>query len=209
MQNLIEEKEIKEKELKDSLELEIKEEISKKDKRLELNDDNKIKELFSNRKQYISDIEEIKREYTEKIKLRKQKFNQSVNMIINKYKLSKEYIYIKNIYNIEKLNNQFNEEIRYLNYDNKIENMKSIIKINSLIFKLYSSYNDNYFNACNINNLLLNYCKNQDIKKIMKNLLGEKYDEILEIIMEKKKGEEQKDKEFKEHYVGNYINNKK
>ena len=92
LQNLIEEKEIKEKELKDSLELEIKEEISKKDKRIELSDYNKMKELFSNKKQYISDIQEIKSEYTEKIKLRKQKFNRNVNMIINKYKLSKEYI---------------------------------------------------------------------------------------------------------------------
>lgn len=69
------------------------------------------------------------------------------------------------------------------NFETKIENLEKIIKLNEIIFNFYNSYNDNYFNEININNLLLNYCENENIiNKIIKEECRNNYDKILTLI---------------------------
>jgi len=61
-----------------------------------------------------------------------------------------------------------------------------MLRINETIFNVYKTYNNNYYNAVNINNLLLYYIKNDYINnKIMKNILKDNYDKIINIIKQK------------------------
>ncbi len=54
------------------------------------------------------------------------------------------------------------------------------------IFNVYKTYNNNYYNAVNINNLLLYYIKNDYINNnIMKKILKDNYNNILKLIKQR------------------------
>ena len=61
--------------------------------------------------------------------------------------------------------------------------MKNVKRIIEIISNTYNLYNNNYFNALNINNILSTYIENDSIKKLLNN----KYDKICDKIKQKKK----------------------
>ena len=98
---------------------------------------------------------------------------------------------------------KYNEQIERLGYDKKIENLNSIVKFNEIIYNTYISYNQNYYNCINLNNLLINYYNNEIIKNnVIKKILKDDYDKVTKLILERKnkykheiEKEAQKDKE--------------
>ena len=54
--------------------------------------------------------------------------------------------------------------------------MINIKQINEIIYNTYNSHNDNYFNCVNINNLLVNYYKNDFKNTIIKKILNNNYE---------------------------------
>ena len=65
----------------------------------------------------------------------------------------------------------------------------NIIKINENVFKIYNSYNNNYYNAININNILVSYINNKLNNEKMLEILGKDYDKIINILTNKYKEE--------------------
>ena len=59
--------------------------------------------------------------------------------------------------------------------------MKNVKRIIEIISNTYNLYNNNYFNALNINNILSTYIENDSIKKLLNN----KYDKICDKIKQK------------------------
>ena len=109
-------------------------------------------------------------------------------------------------FNIEKLEKKYNEDIKNFQFEIKIENMINIKRINEVVYNTYDAYNNNYYNAVNINNILLSYNKNEYIKnKIMKKNLKNNYEEILKKIL--KKSEEDIKYNSKENSVSLKIEN--
>ena len=115
----------------------------------------------------MEDILVIKKKYEEQIKDRKNKFELENNIIKNKYKLIKKY----------------NNTISNLKYDKILDNMNSIKKLNEIVFKIYNIYNDNYYNALNIKNILLSFAKSEYFKNIMKKVLNNNYEKTLDRII--------------------------
>ena len=107
---------------------------------------------------------------------------------------------------INELNQKYNEEIEILGYDKKIENLNSIVKFNEIVYHTYLFYNQNYYNCINLNNLLINYYKNENIKNnVIKRILKDDYDKVTKLILERKgeydnviENEDQKGKENEE-----------
>jgi len=96
------------------------------------------------------------------------------------------------------LDNIYNDSINNLTYDKAIERMTNTKKINEVIYNTYDLYKDNYYNSVNINKILLSYLINKHIKnKIMKRLLNDRYEEIIDIIL-KKRDEDNKMKIIRE-----------
>ena len=152
------------------------------------NNNNKDLELLSNKNKYLLDLNELKKKYENDIKNRKHKFEKEQRTINTKYKLINEKENINHILNLEKLDKKYNTVIQNLKYDKLIENTDNILKINQIVYNTYNAYNDNYYNSININNILLCDCKNEYIKNtLMKKILKNKYEEILELILTKKK----------------------
>ena len=84
------------------------------------------------------------------------------------------------------MNKIYLNKIKSYKFENKIENYDNMLKINEIIFNIYNTYNNNYYNAVNINNLLLYYIDNKYINdKIMRNILRDNYDKIINIIKQK------------------------
>ena len=151
------------------------------------NEESKKSELKINRNKYIEDINEIIKKYKNDINIRKKKYITDKNIIINKYKLLNQKEYIIHEYRISELEKKINEKIKNLKYDKLIENINNIRRINEIVLNTYDLYNNNYYNSININSILQSYMNNDYIKnKIMKNVLRNKYDEICEIIQQKK-----------------------
>jgi len=185
--NLKKEKIITINELNDLLDNNKKNEINKLKKKIEINESKQNIELLINKNEFLNDIQEIKKKYENEIALRKKKYIIENNAISNKYKLINEKDFIITKLNIEKLNKKYDEDIYNLPYDRKISNMDHIIKINDIIYNSYNNSNNNYYNALNINNLLLFFCNNEYIKnKIMKKVLNNNYENIVELILTKK-----------------------
>ena len=155
--------------------------------KIDLNKKNKKKELKLNHDIYKSDIEEIKRKYEKEIKDRENKYKKDVDNINNKYKLREGKEYIIHKLKMEEIYKKYNDTINNLTYDERIEKMTNTKKINEVIYNTYNLYNNNYYNSININKILLSYLENEDIKnKIMKKILNNKYEEIVEIILKKR-----------------------
>ena len=145
-------------------------------------------ELLSSKNKFIADIKEIKKKYENEIRKRKIKYESEKNEIRNRYKFISEKDTIIHKSNLEKMEKKFIEVVKNLKYDKQIENTDYALKINQVVYNAYNNYNDNYYNSININNLLLSNCKDDYIKnKLMKKLLKDKYNEILELILTKKK----------------------
>ena len=150
------------------------------------NENNKIKELKMINDKYLSDIEEIKKKYDEEIKKRKFKCIDDINKINDKYKLIIEKDKIIHEFIIKKLNEKYKEEINHLQNDKKIDNMNNIINISEILYNTYISFNNNYYNAININNIILSYFKNDYIKKnIIKKILKKSNEDIVKIILKR------------------------
>ena len=161
----------------------------KENKRIEeIMKKNKIKqeeELKNINDKYLSEIEEIRNKYEQEIKVKNDIFRDNTKKINNKYKLlyEKENIFYKT--NIEKINQQYIDKYNKLNYDEKIENNSNILRLSELIYKAYINNNNNYFNAININNILLILYKNEYIKNNIMNKIIKKYnDKNIKIIFE-------------------------
>ena len=194
-----------------------KEQIEKKLKDEKENEKNKLKkekeknrikegkELKKNNEKYLKDIDELRKEYENKIKLRKKEYEEENNKIYNKYKLMNEKEEIKIKIKIENLIEKYNKEINNSKYEREIEDIDNILKINEMIYSIYDIYKNNYYNAININKLLIYYSENKYINEnIMKKELNDKYDNIIKIIKQKNnddiklkkiKEEEKKEKE--------------
>jgi hypothetical protein len=121
---------------------------------------NKI-ELEQSNKKYFSDLYEIKKKYEEEIKKIKAKYEHLNNDINNKYKLKNEKEQIKYNLKIQELNILYKNKFDAFKFESKIEKANSIITLNEKVFNIYKSFNYNYHNAVNINNILLSYTKNK------------------------------------------------
>ena len=87
---------------------------------------------------------------------------------------------------IENLIEKYNKEINNSKYEREIEDIDNILKINEMIYSIYDIYKNNYYNAININKLLIYYSENKYINEnIMRKELNDKYDNIIKIIKQK------------------------
>jgi len=187
IENLINEKINKKIELENSLNAETMNEENKIKNKIETNKQNKTQELKINRDKYISDIEEIKKKYKKEIKDREKKYKKDEDKINNKYKIMDQKEYIIHKLKMEELCKKNKDIYDNLKYDERIENMICIKKINEVVYNTYNLYNDNYYYSLNINSILLSYFKNDYIKsKIMKRILNNKYEEIINLIFKKR-----------------------
>ena len=123
----------------------------------QINKNNEEKELKLNKDKYLMDIKEIKKRYSKEINERKDKYNKEEKEIKKKYKLINEKEIIKNRNKINEINKKYKTIIN--NLELKIENMNNLKKIHELVYNTYYVYNNNYYNAINIRNIVLNYKK--------------------------------------------------
>ncbi len=175
---------------KDEIEEKIKNEKENEEKKSEKekqkNKRKKEKELKDNNDKYLFEIDELRKEYENKIKKKKKEYEEKNNIINNKYKLMDEKEEIKKKIKIENIKEKYNKEINNSKYEREIEDIDNILKINEMIYNIYDTYKNNYYNAININKLLLYYSENKDINEnIMKKELNDKYDNIIKIIKQK------------------------
>ena len=153
----------------------------------QINNNNKDRDLKLNNKKFIAEIEEIKRRYEEEIRIKKNEYKKNNNKINNEYeeKNKKNKIILDS--KIKELHQKYNEQIEKLGYEKKIENLNSIVKFNEIVYHTYLCYNQNYFNCINLNNLLINYYKDENIKNnVIKRVLKNDYNKIVELILERK-----------------------
>ena len=88
---------------------------------------------------------------------------------------------------IKELHQKYDEQIERLAYDKKIEILNSFVKFNEIVYNTYISYNQNYYNCINLNNLLINYYNNENIKNnVIKRILKDDYDKVTKLILERK-----------------------
>ena len=136
------------------------------------------KELKSITDIYLNDIKKIYFNYNNEIKLRKKIYISKINEIKTKYKFMNDYnnvIYKNKIETLDKIYFKKNEK---MGYTKKLENLTSIKRIDEIIYNTYIAHNNNYFNSININNILINYYKNNknniDLNENYKNLIKTK-----------------------------------
>ena len=186
IENLNNEKKNKIKELKNSLNSEkINEDENLKNK-IELNENVKSNEIKLNQDKYNSDIIEIKKKYENEIKERENKYKEDENLIYNKYKIMEEKEYNIHKLKLEELEKKYDDIINNLTYDKEIEKMENTKMINEVIYNAYNSYNNNYYNSLNINNIILSYFANEHKNEIMKKILNNNYEEFTKSILKKK-----------------------
>ena len=210
--NRVEELEKENKNFNKKLEESLKDKKTKLEKKFEeqnrKNKENKFRDINSNNEKFKLAIKEIKKRYEEEIKLKKIEYEENNNKIKNEYE--KKYQKNKIIYESKrnKLDQKKIEEIERLGYDKKIEILKSIVKFNEIVYNTYKAYNQNYFNCINLNNLLINYYKNESIKNnVIKRILKDDYDKVTELIL-KRKGVYENEKESEEEFQKEKENDK-
>ena len=123
----------------------------------------KEKELKINKDKYFSEIKEIKKIYDGKIKSIRYEFENNIKNIDNKYKIINENDSFNYNLRINELNKKYTTDKFQIN-DIKIENLYNLITINEIVYNTYNTYKNNYYNAKNINNIIINYSKNGKIK---------------------------------------------
>ena len=145
------------------------------------------KELSENNELYIQELKELKKKYEEEIKKIIEKFNKNTIKINNKYKLIDEKNNIFHNYTIDELNKQFDLDKKNLPFDNSIENMNNLKIIIEKIYKTYMLNSDNYFNAINMNNILLSYNKKEYLENnILKKVVKNNYEDTEKLIFQRK-----------------------
>ena len=175
----------KTKEIEESLNKEKKEEKNGYENKIKDNDKKKDEELEENKNKYLSDVENIKKEYEEKLRIRKNQYFEDNEKIIDKFKLIKEKLEAEYNLKIRKLIENFDLTKQNLGFMDQIKNKENMLKLNELIYNTYDNYTNNYYNSMSINNLLLYYNNNTKINNKMRNILGNKYDKIINIRMKK------------------------
>ena len=135
------------------------------EEKLKLNKVIEENELELNKKKYINDLEDIKKKFVNEIIQRKSKFINDAVEIQNKFKLINNKEYIMHIHKKNTLNKKFEEEVEKLKNDKRIESMHNMEIISEIVYNTYNIYNNNYYNAMNINNIILSFYKNEYIKK--------------------------------------------
>ena len=173
--------------LKDSLNNNKKSIQEKYEEIIERNEKEKENEFKINHTNYITDINKIVLNCQKEIKLRKDQYLIDNNKSIKKFKLMNEkenMIYKKKIIELTK---KYNEDINNKKLDEQILNLTNIKRLDEIILNTYNMYNNNYYNAININSILLRYIKNDYIKNKIKNILKDNYDEIFDMIQRKNK----------------------
>ena len=187
---------------------------NKLQKKIKNNKNKEEKELELNKNSFLNDIKIIKRKYEEEIKIRKNKFLENNNNINNKYKIIIEKEKIKYKLIIEKLNKKCDDDIKNYQFEKRINYTDNMLKLNEIINIIYHNYNNNYYNAVNINNLLLYYCESEYInEKIMKKILKKNYENMLKIIKQKNNDDmefinQQEEKETKKENEKNEMKRK-
>ena len=171
----------KTKEIEESLNKEKEEEKNGYDNKIKDNDKKKEEELKENENKYLSDVENIKKEYEEKLRIRKNQYIEDNEKIIDKFKLIKEKLEAEYNLKIKKLIENFDLTKQNLGFIDKIKNKENMLELNELIYNTYDNYTNNYYNSMSINNLLLYYNNNTKINNKMRNILGNKYDKIINI----------------------------
>ena len=65
------------------------------------------------------------------------------------------------------MNNNYKEKLKTFQFDLKIEKMNNFKIINEIIYYTYIRYNNNYYNAININNIILSYYRSEFINNVI------------------------------------------
>ena len=178
-----------------------KKEKRKEEKKLErenkINEEKEKEEMKESKSKYIKSIEEIRKKYENEIRIRKKEYEEEINKIKNKYKLMNEKERIKTGIKIRELEMKYVNEINKYDFEKAIEKYQQMLKINKMIFNVYNNYNNNYYNSLNINSLLKYYISSPYINdNIIRIKLKDKYDEITNIIKQKRKEEKDEEKEI-------------
>ena len=163
-------------------------EINKSDSK---NKENEIKDV---RKKYLKKIEEINKDFNESLKVleeqKKKKLEENEkNSDLQNKNIEDKYKKLSNDRTdslekeLKKIENQYENDVNKLGYKDKIEKMNDLINLNKIIYETYKLNDKNYFFNLNINYLIahyINHCQN-DLKEIF----GNKYDEILKKVSKK------------------------
>ena len=168
-------------EIDKSLKKEINEEENIYKRKKKDNEKKESEEKTENEKKYLSDVENIKKEYEEKLKIRKNQYLEDNEKIIAKFKLIYEKLDAELELKKKKLNENCFLTKQNLGFMDKIKNNVNMLTLNEIIYNTYDNYKNNYYNSMTINNLLLYYNNNTDINNKMRNILGNKYDKIINI----------------------------
>ena len=162
-------------------------EEEKYEKIMQQNKKKEKEEMWLNKKQYMNDIETIKKKYEEEIKIKKSLYKENIKLITNKYKSIYEKASIRYNTKIERLTKKYKQQIQKIDLDNKLEKVSCMKSLIEVVYNTYCAFNNNYFNAININKILLHYYNNEYINDtIMKRTLKENYDGALQKILQKR-----------------------
>ena len=136
MKNKLKDSEYK---LKEKNELQIKKNKIKKEEEIKIKND-----------EYLSCKQNIK-----------DKYENEINEITNKYKIIEDND--KNIYEKEllDLNDKYKRKIKRYNYDEYLENADYLKRLFEIIYNTFNTYENNYYNSININNILLSIFNNK------------------------------------------------
>ena len=157
------------------------------EEKTQINNNNRTRDLKLNNEKFMLEIEIIKRKYEEEIRIKKNEYEKYNTKINNKYKEMNQKNKIILNSKIKELHQKYDEQIERLAYDKKIEILNSFVKFNEIVYNTYISYNQNYYNCINLNNLLINYYNNENIKNnVIKRILKEDYDKVTKLILERK-----------------------
>ena len=95
-----------------------------------------LRKLKFNDDKYEADIKIIKNEYENKIREKTMEYEKDMQKINNKYKLINEEINIISENNIEKIQEKHTNIIKKYDFNNKIENITNINRLNKIIYNL-------------------------------------------------------------------------
>ena len=176
---LYKEKIKKENEEKEKKELELYLELKKENEKIANEIQSKIKKkkveiknkIYQNDKLLSDDLNKLKMIYESDIKLITKKHNFITDSLNKQYKQYEEFCKFKAKQQLEDAQKKYNETLNSLEYSQKIKDNENLLLINDIVKKTQENYEDNYYNNCNINNIVYNYYKSKDpsIKKLLDN----------------------------------------
>ena len=167
----------------------MKNKLKESENKLKEKNDLKIKE---NKIKMDEELKLKNGEYLSNKQNKKDNYDIEINEIRNKYKAIDDIN--KNIYEKElsKLNDKYKRKIKRYNYDESIENLDNIKRLNEIIYNAYKIHNNNYYNSLNINNILISILNNKTY--INDDDLYNEYENIIKIkngTINNKKGDNQ------------------